>query len=225
MLGTEFVEILRSELSAKNDSELARLLGVTPPSISTLKKTTNIGNRQVANFIKRIIEHKSENILENAIETVVEYFPIESILGRSEKRWYFFDSDKNETLYNVLKKNIGLYSFYNSEGKIIYLGQTKKNLFDEMLQTYNREITNYSMFAVEHPREKYRPDPDGKLKKLKKIRIKLADTAAFFSCYIVDKNLVSPLEALLIRISANNLINSRMEASLQSVGVAAQPEK
>jgi hypothetical protein len=92
----------------------------------------------------------------------------------------------------------------------------------EMIQTYNRSFKgNYVVFSVRHPRDKYRPKPDGKLRQLRKQQVLLADTAAFFSCYRVDQGLVLPLEALMIRIAANNLINVRMEKALPSVGHAA----
>lgn len=222
MNGNEFCKILASAMEASTDSMLADVLGVTPAAISNLRKKEEISSRQSSNYIKRIVGAKKSEILNAAIKPVVEYFPINATQKRSEKRWYFIDEDKNDHLLKVLKSNIGIYSFYDSQGKIIYLGKTKKNLYDEMVQTYNRDFRQYFMYSIHHPREKFRPNVDGKLHDLTRMSVILADTAIFFSAYVVDSELVDALEAFLIRISANNLINSRMETKLTAVGSPIQ---
>ena len=39
----------------------------------------------------------------------------------------------------------------------------------------------------------------------------MKETASFFSAYKVENSFIPTLEALLIRVCANNLINTRME--------------
>jgi hypothetical protein len=220
MNGDEFCEILQKQLGAKNFSASAKMLGVAPASLAIMRKKKKLGNLQIANFIKRVAEAKNKTLLEGSVETIVEYFPIDAI--QKQSYWYPFDGIDHPELQTILKTNIGIYSFYNSEGRLIYLGKAGKNLFGEMIQTFNRPFKGkYVMFAVSHPREKFKPKPDGKVRQITKQEAILADTASFFSAYKVHNSLILPLETLLIRVCANNLINTRMEKQLRQVSSVA----
>jgi hypothetical protein len=156
-------------------------------------------------------------MLLNSIRPIVEYFPIDAVQKRV--RWYAFDEKEHVELTNILNDEKVIYAFYNSEGRLIYLGKAETTIFGEMTQTFNRSFSdNYVIFAVKHPRERYKPKPNGGLRQISKQEAILADTAKFFSAYSVSPELIVPLESLLIRICANNLINTRMEQQLRPFG-------
>jgi hypothetical protein len=214
MTGDEFCQILLKQLGAKNDAASAKMLGVKQASLTIMRRNKKLGNLQIANFIRRVAEAKNKTLLEGSVETIVEYFPIDAIRERS--LWYPFDGSAHPELETILKKNVGIYSFYNSEGRLIYLGKAGKNLLGEMIQTFNRPFkAKYVMFAVAHPRDKFKPKPEGKVRQITKQELILADTVSFFSAYKIHNSLIFPLEALLIRVCANNLINTRMEKQLR----------
>jgi hypothetical protein len=93
-----------------------------------------------------------------------------------------------------------------------------------MTQTFNRDFNNYRIFAVDHPRNRFRPNPDGKLRRIRVQNATLADTAKFFSAYSVEPNMIRSLEALLIRVNANSVINVRMEKALKQISAEQESE-
>jgi hypothetical protein len=221
MKGNILVEILGKELKTSKKTAIARALNVSPTLISNLaNQKRELSARQVGNIIRRIVNYTTNTLIDNAVETIVEYFPVEPHKNRT--RWHPLNKSSHPELAELLEKSVGIYVYYNSEGKVIYLGKAERSLMSEMIQTYNRSFKdNYVIFAVRHPRDRFKPKPDGTMRSLRKQEVILADTASFFSCYKVDSGLILSLEALLIRIAANNLINVRMEKALPAVGRAA----
>lgn len=222
MTGAKFCSLLRVELGVSNNRQLAKKLGITPPNLYTMEAKTDIKPRQFANFIKRVVEAKTGDLLAASIQPIVEYFPIDAIQKRDgSSRWYAFDEAEHTKLADLLRSQKGIYAFYNSEGRLIYLGRAEKSLLVEMTQTFNRNFKdNYVIFAVTHPRNRFKPKPDGKLRRIRRQQAILADTARFFSAYAVQPDMICSLEALLIRVSANNLINVRMEKGLKQISAA-----
>ena len=128
----------------------------------------------------------------------------------------FLDKDTNDqkSLIDILASNVGIYAFYNSELEIVYLGKTKKNLWDEMRIAYSREMPHYKRYKVIHPRHKYKPTKDGYVRKLQLSKMRVWDTAWYFSAYAVDPSMIDDVERLLIRILPNDLLNKRMEGNM-----------
>jgi hypothetical protein len=205
---------------------LAKKIGVTQAALSVMKGKQEIGARQFANFLKRVVESKTGDLLAESIQPIVEYFPIDAIQKRDKSsRWYAFDETDHPELAKILKAQKGIYAFYNSEGRLIYLGKAERSLLLEMTQTFNRNFRdNYVIFAVGHPRNRFKPKPNGKLRGIRKQQAILADTARFFSAYAVQPDMIGSLEALLIRVSANSLINVRMERGLKQISAEAASE-
>jgi hypothetical protein len=81
-----------------------------------------------------------------------------------------------------------------------------------MINTFNRELPNNKMFCVAHPWGKYKSTKGEDLRKIKKIQINLPRIAGYFSAYQVAEELIGLLEALIIRMVPNDLINARIEA-------------
>jgi hypothetical protein len=84
----------------------------------------------------------------------VEFFPIAPFRFTENGKPIPFDSKcaEGEELARILKKNRGLYSFYDSQAGIIYFGKTEKtNLYIEIINAYRRNLSHYSIYRVRHP--------------------------------------------------------------------------
>ena len=221
MTGKEFCEVLRELMSVPNNAQLANALQTTPALYANMNNVRSIGKRQVKQQIARVLKARIK-VLENSIIPIAEYFPVEAEQKRDRGRWYPFNEEQNRELAAALRNAKGLYSFYNSEGKLIYVGKGERTLYGEIVQTFNRDFgESYTIFSVKHPRDKYKPRPDGRMRQIRRRHAILADTAAFFSAYEVKdglEGLTGMLESLMIRVSANNLVNTRMERALHRVG-------
>jgi hypothetical protein len=207
MRGEVLWELMTSELKAESNSDLARKLGVTPASLSQLRTNSNLGEKQIANFIGRVVNTKVSEQVAAAIDPIVEFFPINSNFKTKGNERVPFDIEMHPDLKIELKSKIGIYTFYNSEGRIIYLGKTTKNLYEEMVQTFNRKIERYKIFRAPHGKSSYSPS---KKSQIVEESAHFFDTVRFFSCYSVAKDLVGVIEAFSIRVMPNNVINKRM---------------
>jgi len=216
MDGEAFCRLLREELDVKNNQQLSSALGVTAAAVSNLQKTQEVTPRRFAGFLKRAITHSIGSEFQSAIHPIVEFFPVKPTLKRTGKNKTFLEATKNPKIIQILKKEIGIYSFYNSEGRIIYLGKTKNNFWLEMNQTFNRDITNYKISLVDHKDEKYVEPKGGKPHQIKPVPYSLSDAAAYFSCYQVQRDLIDILESFAIRIIPNNVINRKMEKAFSA---------
>jgi len=122
------------------------------------------------------------------------------------------ESDQ-KSLIEILRQNIGIYAFYNSEFEIIYLGKTKNSLWNEMKSAYMRTMPHYKRYRVKHPRGKFLPPKSGSVRKIKLDSVAVWEAASYFSAYSVAENLIDDVEKLLIRIAPNDVLNRRMEGN------------
>jgi hypothetical protein len=107
----------------------------------------------------------------------------------------------------------GLYIFYDSRGRAIYAGQTKRqNIWKEMNLAFNRDRSAQVMTLVRHPKNEVDFKPANlKVRQPTDCLLKLHDIAAFFSAYEIIPDMVDDLEALLVRAFPNDLLNIKME--------------
>ena len=211
MNGAELVNILQKQLSLDTDTALAAALGLTQGRISQIRSSKKLSAKQVAKFFDKAIVHKVGDEFVHAVEPLVEFFEIKRTETSQNVKWNPFDVKKDPHLREKLDDAKGVYAFYNSEGEIIYLGKTKgKSLFNEMKNAFNRDFPSYQILTVKHPWKKFKEFENGS-RQIKKGNAHLHETARYFSCYKVSEELISPLEALLIRMMPNNLINVKIE--------------
>jgi hypothetical protein len=113
----------------------------------------------------------------------------------------------------LLNAKSGLYVFYDSRGRALYAGQTKKqNIWKEMNLAFNRNRSAQVMTLVRHPeRDVEFKSADLKVRQPTDTNLKLYDLAAYFSAYEVIPEMVDDLEALLVRAFPNDLLNLKME--------------
>jgi hypothetical protein len=199
------------------DVQLGRSLGYTSANIGKLAGRP-VTATQVAKIVKRTIEISSSaaqrELVDDWINTVVEFYPISKTKTSHDKYWEIFDklAKKHKLLYEALFRQAGLYAFYNSEASIIYLGQTQRCLWTEAKNAFNRSMDSHQIWTVYHPPSKGFADVRGQQhRRIARRSVKLHETATFFSAYVVDHRFVERLEALFIRVLPNNLTNVRIE--------------
>jgi hypothetical protein len=217
---SELFDELIKRHDLKSDSDVARLLGLTPPRISQMRtRSVNLSARQVASYIEKAHLHGKKEALESPILPVVEMYPIESTLSKQEKKWEPLPTSKSNQRNQAIREHLehkdakGIYIFYDSIGCAIYVGKTERqNLWKEMVSAFNRERSNHQTFIVDHPTTgaSFSPAWEKPRQPVKRIAY-LYNTAAYFSAYITTPELIPQLEALLVRSFANSISNKKME--------------
>ena len=192
------------------DSQLKKLLGHTNISQYRNREVTE---KIVAGFVDRYGKYASKHARENSIRTVVEFFPLQKRKSRQEKKWELFprrDSNPNHHRHcEALRAAEGVYVFFDSRGKALYVGKTKKSdLWTEMNLAFNRDRDVQQIFRIDHPADR---KVQNKPRQIKKHKVQLHELAHYFSAYDVHSDIIDTVEALLIRTSANDLLNRRME--------------
>jgi DNA-binding transcriptional regulator YdaS (Cro superfamily) len=225
MKGAELCAELKRALDVATNAELAKLIGVTPGRVSQIGSVRSVSPKVVAKIVEQAAHLRTREAFAQAIHPIVEFFEVTSSQIRENGRFIPFSRKTTDSrkLFLQLVNASGLYSYYNSQAEIIYLGKTEKNnLYAELVNSYNRKLTTYEIYCVEHPSGRFKPRNDDKLRRIKKIPVRLCDTAGYFSAYSVSSILVGILEALFIRIAPNELINVRIEKS--TLTAFAEPE-
>ena len=213
---------LLDELTEKNglhsDSELAGLIGLTPSRISQMRsRGAALTARQVASYIRKAEERGRSLAFHEPIRPIVEFFPIEVVSSKQDAKWELLPTGKshprNQTLRKCLENTQGLYMLYDSQGCAIYAGKTEtQGIWKEMTSAFNRERSNHQALFVSHPTTgKTFSTAWERPKQPKKRVVYLHDTAHFFSAYEVVPELISKLEALVVRAFCNSLSNKKME--------------
>lgn len=214
---SELFDALKKRNKVTSDSQLAKLIGLTPSRISQMRiRDQNLSPRQVASYIEKAAERGTAAAFVEPIRPIVEMYPIEHTSSRQDKNMELFPTGstnpRNKAIRACLEKTIGVYLFFDSLGRAIYAGKTVKNLWFEMSGAFNRKRSNHQAFFIDHPSTgaSFSPAWQSPRQPRKRI-IRLYDTAMYFSAYEVSKPLIPNLEALLIRSFCNTLSNKKME--------------
>lgn len=219
MKAHDLLEALSKKLNTNSQGELAAALGVTVQTLINWKnRDEDLSAAQVASAIAK---SRSSAVLRAQYETirpVVEFYRIERCLSTREASWHVFDSGKEASMYakglkNALQVANGIYVFYDSRGRSLYVGKAKDQaLWKEMNLAFNRKRDVQMIALVQHPKrnQEFKPGYE-KLRQPKDTQLELFDLAAYFSAYAVDIGMIDDLEALLVRGFANDLLNVKME--------------
>ena len=224
MKGSELINALKNKFGVKNNAELAKYLGVSgmhPKNLEDQKQ--DLGTKQIANLVDKAMtkgrtegtQQERDKILKNFITPITEYFPIEKVDSKHGKNYEISPpgehKDKWETLRKELQKaNSGIYIFYDSSGRAIYVGKTagtKISLWARMKMSFNHDQQkSRKLYSIDHGTNAKRQE-----QKLGPKPVQLHGLAKYFSAYEVDPGMVHNIEALLIRAFADNLMNKKME--------------
>jgi hypothetical protein len=205
----KILDDIKNKLKLENDLELAKTLGITSKTLKSYRLKDTLTDLQVSQLVIKTLKVNEENKYDYAIQPIVEFYPInktKSLRGRDLKI-ISSDRDKFPHEYELKCKldksySSGLYSFYNSQGRIIYVGKTKDNLWKEINHAFNRFREPQKIYSVDHTKKK---------KPIKERCVYLHEVAHYFSVYETEYSLTDKLEALIIRTIPNDITNTRIE--------------
>ncbi len=209
LTGEAIIDGLRQSLGVSNDSELAARLGVTSPAISLWKKRETVTARQIIGLMLSSQKAAVRNVERAGIRPVVEFFPLKKRKVGKGSTFEIFDKTDGQQephpylsgLRKELEKHHGVYVFFDSSGRSIYVGKARKqNLWKEMNLVFNRDRNVLQTIRrVKHPSTKstYKTS-DEKDRQIVEISVPLHELAAYVSAYAVDDGLISVVEAMLV---------------------------
>jgi len=230
---------LKRKFGIKTDRALALRLGMSGIALNHWKnRKTPLTPRQIANAIDKTAIAAVRKSQQSTIKALVEFFPVDAVEVGKVERYEVIPTGKGAGQhYNGLRSALetaskGLYVFYDTRGKALYAGQTKKqNIWKEMNLAFNRTRSAQVMTLVKHPTNDvvFRAANE-KVRQPTNINLKLHDLAAYFSAYEISDGMVDELEALLVRVFPNDLLNYKMEkfgkdAKKKSKGKSAAASK
>jgi hypothetical protein len=130
--------------------------------------------------------------------------------GRGESSHPYLAGLKRE-----LEAHRGVYVFYDSRGRALYVGKTKsQSLWKEINLAYNRDRDPrlQSILRVQHPerRQDFRTS-DEMRRQIRPINVRLHELAQYVSAYQVADEMIGDIESLLIRSFPNDLLNKKIE--------------
>jgi predicted transcriptional regulator len=186
------VEVVETSFKTQNQGESAKILGINQGQLSSYINKNNAGNNAIKNMLNDLVGHIRKNSLQKVITPIIELKKIKPEKYNA-KYLILANEHKKDVLKDSLEGKVGVYLFYNSQGKNIYIGKTEKDLYFEICQQFSRNI---EFFAEGVKKEKH---PQGEI-------------ACYLSAYeISPKELIKNIEALLIRSYANDNTNIKME--------------
>ena len=134
---------------------------------------------------------------------IVMMFPLPEGAPSKGKHKQLLDKNQHPALYNELSKKKGIYIFYDSGGRCVYVGQTKKTLWFQGRVSLNNRKSSVVMIDPKDPQQ------------VKKASVPLHKIAAYFSAYEVEsEDLIDFFESLLVTAFPNDLHNVQMPQGL-----------
>ncbi len=203
--GHQLISQLKKRYNKKTNRDLASLLGTNENTLVNWTKN-GVKTKTVVGLIgKSKVTHTH-----NLIKTIVEYHPLSKTLSRRGASYEIIDKTEPnlKEIESELRNSCGVYIFYDSRGRAIYVGRTiTQTLWAEMKNAYNRFRASQQMKRVSYLKK------GGKRKNsnIKTHSEPLHNLASYFSAYEVDPLFIKNLEASLINMFANDLLNSKME--------------
>jgi hypothetical protein len=231
--GDDFLKTLKAKLVesdeiANTDRALAEHLGLTVAGLANWRSKENITVRQMVGLIERVEKSAVQRAEASAIRPIVEYCRLDRCASKRDARYEIFSTAGDGALYlqglkDELNAHHGVYIFYDSRGRALYVGKTVKlTLWQEITNAYNRDRSVQNIRRVEHPqrRQTFRK-ADEQRRQIKPANVQLHDMAAYLSAYRVADGMISEVEAMLIRGFPNDLLNIKVE-NLTWAGSAAK---
>lgn len=205
------------------DQQLADALGVSIALVRRWKGgSKDLTPRQIANLVASVRKSAEIAIFKNPVNTIIEFFQLDTANswgGGCQEIFSTSSSDGEDHAYyrgirEELGKQHGVYIFYDSRGRAIYVGKAEKQkLWGEIKLTLNRDRGDVqNIYRVRHPSKNYKfKTSEEKARQIARRPVALHEIAAYISVYSMSTGLISKIEALLVRAFANDLLNIRME--------------
>jgi hypothetical protein len=225
MRGKDVVEAVRRKVANGNsngtvtDKALASHLGVSAMNLHNWKQKKILTPLQIANLVHKAAKSAEARLHSGAVKAIMEFFEIRTNDAAKGTKPILFgtnDGSKGKHPYRAglreeLQKSHGIYIFYDSRGSALYAGKAKRlSLWTEMNSAFNRARSVQAIKLVSHPtsRKDYRK---GEERQIRRREVPLSDLARYITAFEVPREMIDPLEALLVRGFANDLLNVRME--------------
>jgi transcriptional regulator with XRE-family HTH domain len=218
MKAQELLDALARKLETTSQTQLASVLGITIQTLANWKnRNEELSPLQVAAALAKSRHAAVQRAQLETIRPLVEFFRISLCISKGGASWLVLDASQSlytEGLKQALDDSRGLYIFYDSRGKALYVGKAKEQtIWQEMNKAFNRDRGEVqSIKLVQHP-ERNQEFKTGyeKLRQPQERVLELYDLATYFSAYSVDPAMIDDLEALMVRGFANDLLNVKME--------------
>lgn len=219
MNAIELIAELKRKYGIRTNRALAAKLGMSEVALNNWSRRVKpLTPRQVANALESSAASAVESSQRGTIRALVEFFPIEAHevgkVGKYEVVPTGNTAGQHYTgLRKVLESEKGLYIFYDTRGRALYAGQTKKqNIWKEMNLAFNRDRSAQTVTLAKHPKKDVQfLTANEKVRQPRSVNLKLHDLAAYFSAFAVADGMIDELEALLVRAFPNDLLNYKME--------------
>jgi transcriptional regulator with XRE-family HTH domain len=224
MKANDLLDALVRKLDTNSQQELAEALGVSVQMLVNWKqRDKDLSPHQVAAALAKSRAAAVSSSQRKTIRPLAEFYEINCSEKVRGEGWQVMDGGSKDTLYAqglraALEKNKGIYIFYDSQGKSLYVGKTKRQtLWKEINLAFNRVRDIQKISLVWHPtrNQEFKPGYE-MLRQPRPTQLELCDMAAYFSAYSVDAGMIEELEALMVRGFANDLLNVRMETFAES---------
>jgi len=215
----DLVNELRRRNGDPNNRLLSEHLGISYETLSKWHSSpVELTVKQVCNLLDKAKRAGIRDAHATSIRPIVEYYPIEASESKQGAAWELFDSKQSgnrrqEKLKELLRASNGVYIFYDSRGTPLYVGKAKdQSLWDEMKSAFNRDRQTQKIRTVSHPYTGTGFSPAYESpRKIEWMHLRLSDLAVYFSAYEAHDDMINRVEALLIRVFANSIMNTRME--------------
>ena len=227
MTGREFIEQVRRAIGEVDsppptDVAVAAHLGISITGLANWRARDTITPRQMAGLLASVAKATRRRTHSDTIKPVVEFFQIQcSSVGSGDTR-RIFDAGKGEEahpylsgLKRELEAHQGVYLFYDSRGRALYVGKTRsQSLWKEINLAYNRDRDPnlQRVLRVQHPerRQDFRTS-DEMRRRIRPMNVRLHELAEYVSAYRVADEMIGDIESLLIRAFPNDLLNKKIE--------------
>lgn len=225
MNGKSLIRAIELEILAERGTKtitqqaLASELGISVPTLMTWQSRETWTDTQVARLVAKRGEAQRKRALMEAVIPIVEFFEIDYHESKHGAKWEILNPSTSAYLAGLkerLSASCGIYIFYDSRGRAIYVGKTErqktKMLWAEINDAYNRDRDVQKIKRVDHPTTniEFRAG-DEKQRQIYSRPVQLHELASYVSAYQVSPGLISKMEALLVRGFANDLLNVKME--------------
>jgi hypothetical protein len=219
MKANDLIAEIKRRLGLDTNRALARALGMSEMALNNwqrLKKPLSV--RRVANAIYKARQSAIRETQLRTIRPIVELFPLDTVESASGLKFELFPTRKDGTkltqgLRDLLSKAHGIYVFYDSRGRALYVGKARQqSLWTELKFAFNRSRSTQKVFRVSHPKRSQAFKPGfAQSRQPKATQLNISEFAAFVSIYEIEEGMIDDLEALLVRGFANDLLNRKME--------------
>jgi len=200
--GDIFIDSFKEKHKKRTNVEISQLLGLSQASLNSWRR-----NGITIRALIGVIQKSKDLHTKNLINPITEFREITRT--HTSHRVNYEIIDKSTEVLKNLKLHLdncnGIYIFHDSRGNAVYVGKAKnQTLWKEINLAFNRDRSSQVMKKVSHSKM-------GSVGQITKHNVHLHDIAVYFSAYEVDKNLIDNLEATIIRMFPNDLLNARIE--------------